>query len=261
MSDNASAEEQKKWFTEHSQEDEVIETDAQMALLAGQVKIARERFRRAAAPSLAHGLREAAGTTITDEAIAEAEFGNFGWAKSVIEKNLKGRRKTGVLINAALVFSMVGETERSEALITKLNQDFPEDTLINGVWIPIAKAANEIKHGNPSKAIALLEIARPYEAGSAAAFLPAYLRGQAYLGERDAASAVNEFQKILEHRGVDPTSELYVLAHLELARAWRLSDNIEKSRAAYKDFLALWRDADPDIPILVEGKAEYAKLK
>lgn len=259
--DNASAQEQRMWFTNNSHEDEIIGTDAQEALFAGRVKVARDKFRQAAEPSLAHGLREAAGTTITDEAVTEAEFGNFSWAKDVIEKNLSGPRKTGVLINAAMVFSMVGETERSEALITKLHEDFPNDSLVNGVWLPIAKAANEIRRGNSSKAIALLEVARPYEGGSAAAFFPTYLRGQAYLRKKEAASAVSEFQRIIEHRGVDPTSEVYVLAHLSLARAWRLSGNIEKSRAAYRDFFGLWKDADPDIPVLLEAKAEYAKLK
>lgn len=261
MADKASADEQRKWFTEHSENDEIIGTDAQEALSLGQLKLAREKFRQAAAPRLAHGLREAAGTTITDEAVVESEFGNFGWAKGVIEKNLSRPRKTGVLINAALVFSMSGEVDRSEALTTKLHQDFPEDSLINSVWIPVANAASEITQRKPSKAITLLEITRPYEAGSAAAFLPVYLRGQAYLEQRDGANAVNEFQKIVEHRGVDPTSELYVLAKLGLARALHLVGEIEKSRAAYQTFFALWRDADPDIPMLLEAKAECAKLK
>jgi tetratricopeptide (TPR) repeat protein len=141
-----------------------------------------------------------------------------------------------------------------------LAKHFPSDTFLNGVSLPTARAAIEIQRGNPAKALEWLRSAGPYELGQFADFLPIYVRGLAYLRAREGAQAAAEFQKILDHRGVDPLSPLYALARLGLARAYALSGEKDKSRSAYQDFLALWKDADPDIPVLKEAKTEYAKL-
>ena len=124
--------------------------------------------------------------------------------------------------------------------------------------LPVIRASIEVNRGNPAKAIELLQAATPYENGS---FGPQYLRGQAYLRARLAKEAAAEFQKILDRRGVGGLDVLYPLARLGLARAHALAGDAEKSRNAYQDFFALWKDADVDIPILQEAKAEYAKLK
>jgi len=142
-----------------------------------------------------------------------------------------------------------------------LAKRFPSATLLNIVSLPTARAAIEIQRGNPAKAIEFLRPAGPYELGNHAQFIPIYVRGLAYLRARQGVQAAAEFQKILDHRGVGPLSPLYALAHLGSARAYALAGETSKSRTAYQDFLALWKDADPDIPILQAAKAEYAKLK
>ena len=128
---------------------------------------------------------------------------------------------------------------------------------MNAVQLPTARAAVEIRRGNPGKAIELLRAAAPYELGDLGAV---YARGEAYLAARAGAEAAAEFQKILDHQGA-ATGTVYPLAHLGLGRAWALAGDSARSRKAYQDFLALWKDADPDIPILQEARQEYAKLR
>jgi predicted Zn-dependent protease len=130
---------------------------------------------------------------------------------------------------------------------------------MRGIMLPVIQAALEIQRGKPTQAIQLLEAPKPYE--RATQFWPAYLRGQAYLKLHRGTEAAAEFQRILDHRGEGPLSLIYPLAHLGLARASARSGDTAKSRKAYQDFLALWKDADPEMPILRESKSEYAKLK
>ena len=125
---------------------------------------------------------------------------------------------------------------------------------------PIIRAAIALQRDRADEAIEFLNAALPYEGGSAA-FWPNYLRGQAYLRLRHGTRAAAEFQKILDHRGWDPASPMYPLAYLGLARAALLDGDVTKARSAYQDFFAIWKDADPDIPILIEAKQEYEKLK
>ena len=129
------------------------------------------------------------------------------------------------------------------------------------VNLPTLRATIELARGNAAKAIELLKEPAPYELGQSAQFRAVYIRGQAYLRTGAGADAAREFQKILDHRGVDPLSVLYPLSHIGVARAAALAGDKPKSRGAYQDFLALWKDADADIPVLREAKAEYAKLK
>jgi len=117
----------------------------------------------------------------------------------------------------------------------------------------------EIRRSNPGHAVELLQASLPYEQGEYAGLTPAYVRGEAFLQMRDGSRAAKEFQKILDHRGLAPFD--FPLATLSLARAYVLSGDTTKARAAYQDFLALWKDADPDVPILKQAKAEYAKLQ
>jgi predicted Zn-dependent protease len=136
--------------------------------------------------------------------------------------------------------------------------------MLNSAWIPIAHATEEIRRGNPARAVELLEAARPYELGSgpnACSYWINYIRGEAYLKAHDGAKAAAEYQKILDHRGVDPVSPLYTLSSLGLGRAYALQGDSAKSRTAYQDFFGTWKDADPDVPILKEAKTEYAKLQ
>jgi predicted Zn-dependent protease len=128
----------------------------------------------------------------------------------------------------------------------------------------VARATNLIKANQPGQAVDVLEAAAPYEFGSppiGAIYWPIYVRGEAYLLLRNGAKAAAEYQKILDHNGIAPNSPQYTLARLGLARAYALQNDSVKSKAAYQDFLAVWKDADPDVPILKEAKAEYAKLQ
>jgi tetratricopeptide (TPR) repeat protein len=145
-----------------------------------------------------------------------------------------------------------------------LAREWPFDTLLNQVWLPIAQATNDIQRNHPTEALARLESAAPYDLGGpplGAVYSSMYLRGEAFLKARDGAKAAAEYQKILDHRGIDPTSPLYSLARLGLGRAAALQGDTAKARSSYQDFFALWKDADPDVPVLKQAKAEYEKLK
>jgi predicted Zn-dependent protease len=158
----------------------------------------------------------------------------------------------------ATALALCGDTNRAQKLIEELAKDFPLDTLLNNVSLPVARAIIEIQHNNPAQAITLLEAASPYDLTG---YGPMYVRGKAYLQAREGAKAAAEYQKILDHRGIDPLSLFYALARLGLGRAYALQGEMTKARTAYQDFLALWKDADPDIPILKQAKEEYEKLR
>ncbi len=136
--------------------------------------------------------------------------------------------------------------------------------MLNAVWLPVARATNQIRADQPGPAVDTLEAAAPYEMGSpplGASYWPIFVRGEAYLRLHNGGKAATEYQKILDHRGAAPTSPLYFLARLGLGRAYALQGNGAKAKAAYQDFFAAWKDADPDVPILKQAKVEYAKLQ
>jgi eukaryotic-like serine/threonine-protein kinase len=195
------------------------------------------------------------------EAITEAQFGDVKQARKDAAEAIGMSHGRAVLSLGALGLALSGASRESQTIVDEAARRFPQDTVTNSVWLPMARAAIAINNGRPSDAIQLLHAALPYEFGELNSFLPTYLRGQAHLRMKDGTNAASEFQKILDHRGVDPTSPRYALAHLGLARAYVLQGDKTKARTAYQDFFALWKDADPDIPILKEAKAEYAKLQ
>ena len=160
-----------------------------------------------------------------------------------------------------MVLARAGESRRAQAIADDLKKRFPLDTLVNGLWVPTIQAAIELDRGNGARALQLLEITSPYEYSSAMYFFSVYLRGEAYLKTGQGTHAATEFQKVLDNPGIVDTSTTGALAHLGLARAYALARNTGKAAAAYQGFLALWKDADPDIPILKQAKAEYAKLQ
>jgi tetratricopeptide (TPR) repeat protein len=161
--------------------------------------------------------------------------------------------------HAVLALALCGEASRAQRLTDELAKRYPKNTGINGIWAPPIHAAIELQRGNATQAIEQLKPASRYEA--AAEFWPQYLRGLAYLKLKRGTEAGAEFQKIVDHRGEAPLSPLYPLAHLGLARAAALTGDMTKIRREYQDFLALWKDADADLPILIEAKKEYARLK
>jgi predicted Zn-dependent protease len=166
---------------------------------------------------------------------------------------------------AALALARAGDVDRAEIIAQDLSRRFPTDMWLHSYWLPSIRAAIEIDRKNPARAIQALQITIPYEIGGDPITLdtlyPVYLRGQAYLMQRNASAAIAEFQKILDHRGRVVNGALGALVHLQLGRAYTLSSDTAKARTAYQDFLVLWKDADPDISLLREAAAEYSRLR
>ena len=230
----------------------------------GKLQNSRQTFAQAVASAESHGMKEFAGVIRALEATCEADLGNIAVARQDVSKALSASNDRGTRDISAGVLARIGDNSGSQKLVDGLAKEFPTDTILNRVDIPATQAFIELQQNNPQKAIALMETARPYELGAgpgAAGYWPIYVRGEAFLKARNGAKAAAEYQRILDHKGVDPTNVFYTLASLELGRAYALQGDTIRAKTAYQDFFATWKDADPDIPILKEAKAEYARLQ
>jgi eukaryotic-like serine/threonine-protein kinase len=193
-------------------------------------------------------------------ALIEALFGDAAKAQSEAAAAIGISRGATVEAEAALACVISGDAGHAQSLAEDLARRFPDDTIVQYAYLPEIRAEAEIARGNPPQAVQLLEAPATYELATGVQGLPIFIRGEAYLAEHDGASAAAEFQKILDHPGVVMNSPIGPLAHLELGRAEALAGDTAKARAAYQDFFALWQHADPDIPILKQARAEFAKL-
>jgi predicted Zn-dependent protease len=202
---------------------------------------------------------ELAALAQLDLAGTVVDFGNAVGASQTVAAALALAPGRDVQVEAAVVLARSGDTAQAGKLADTLSKEHPTDTMIQGCWLPTIRAEIELSRGNLAKAIELLDQAKPYELG--AMLFPAYVRGLVYLRGRQGAAAAAEFQKILDHRGLTGVNTFVPLARLDLARARAMSTDISGARTAYQDFFALWKDADPDIPILKQAKAEYGKLQ
>jgi eukaryotic-like serine/threonine-protein kinase len=208
--------------------------------------------------------KEFSGVILGDQAWREAEVGNLTEARQKISDSLAASQDPGTRTFAMNALALTGDGARSQKMAEALVREEPTDTLLNKVWVPIAQAYTDLQHNQPAQAVTRLQAAAPYELGSgpgSASYAINYVRGEAYLRLKDGAKAAAEYQKILDHRGTDPLSVEYTLSHLGLGRAYALQGNTAAAKSAYQDFFAVWKDADPEIPILKEAKAEYAKLQ
>jgi tetratricopeptide (TPR) repeat protein len=162
-----------------------------------------------------------------------------------------------------LALALAGDSARAQSLADQLGKFLPENTIVQANYLPTLHAQLALNRSDPSKAIELLQATAPYELGNVGegALNPIYVRGEAYLAARQGREAATEFQKILDHRGVVVNSPIGALAHLGLARAYALQADHAKARNAYEDFFTLWREADADVPIMKQAKAEYASLR
>jgi len=199
-------------------------------------------------------------------ALREAEFGNTAAAKQGVGAALALAPGRDVKLFAALTLARIGETARAKAVVEELEKNYASDTFLKIYWLPTIKAAMDLNANNSAQAVVFLEAAAPYELGvppqlQLGTMYPVYIRGEAQLAAHNGTAAATEFQKFLDHRGITLNFPLGALAHLGLARAYALQGDTAKARTAYQDFLKLWKDADPDIPILIAAKAEYAKLQ
>ena len=257
--DGAEMKQQVDWANARPGEFGHLNWQSWTAAFAGQGRQARAFSNRAFDAAEGRNAKETAAGSAIEQALADAVFGNCEQVKEGTAKGIALAHTAYPFWNAAIALAACGEVGRAEALVDEYSKRFPKNTLGKAIWLPMIRATTELRRNNPALAIDLFEGTKQYEA--AAKFWPPYTRGQAYLKLRKGVEAAAEFQKILDHRGWDPTSYLYPLAHLGLARAAALTGDVAGSRKAYQDFLALWKDADADLPVLIEAKKEYAALK
>ena len=249
-------------------EDWVTHAQALVSAYAGHLHQAPELSRRAGDVARRTSDQERAATYESAAAAYEAFFGNAAEAKQRAASALALSKGRDVEYAAAFALARVGDLSRSEMLANDLDRRFPEDTSVQHHYLPTLRAFAALNGGTPAKAREELEMARRYELAmnglSSIAFCgamyPAYVRGEAFLAEHKGVEAAVEFKKLIDHRGIVLADPAAALARLEIARAWALSGDNDKAKNAYQDFLALWKDADPDIPILRQAKVEYARL-
>ena len=230
----------------------------------GRLRSAREFSRKAQESARRNDAKETAAGWQVAAALHEVELGNLAEARQVASAALALSSGRDVELPAALAFAWAGDAARAQKLADGLNSEFPLSTLVQGYWLPCIRGAVELEKGDATKALTVLQPALPYDLSIGLSYdgmFPPYIRGQAYLRTGNGSEAAAEFQKILDHRGVVLNYPLGSLAHLGLARANAVQGDTAKARAAYQDFFVLWKDADPDIPILKQAKAEYAKLQ
>jgi eukaryotic-like serine/threonine-protein kinase len=249
-------------------EDWMLSLESDTEAWSGRLGKAREISRQAVESARRSDEKEPAALWQGNAAIREALLGNADAARqdaAAAAALAPGSREAEA--QAALAYALAGDAPHAQSLADDLAKRFPQDTLVQSVWLPTLRAQIETGRKNPARSIELLQAAAPYElgmlSGSAAnsCLYPVYVRAESYLAAQQGQLAAAEFQKILDRRGLLWNCATGALAHLGLARAYMLQVDTAKARAAYQDFLALWKDADPDIPVFIAAKAEYAKLK
>ena len=265
--DLAQMEQQLTWGADKpGDEDPLLSAQSDTEAYYGHLTKARDFSRRAVDSAVRADSKETAALWQVNAALREAEYGNATEAKQNTAAALKLAPGRDVKMLGALALARVGDIVQAKAMTEELEKSNPTNTVLKLYWLPTLKAAIEVNGGNTTQALVFLEAAAPYELGEPPPTLegtlyPSYLRGQAYLSARNGNAAAAEFQKFLDHRGIVMNFALGALAHLQLGRAYAINGDMAKAKSAYQDFLALWKDADPDIPILKEAKAENAKLQ
>jgi tetratricopeptide (TPR) repeat protein len=226
----------------------------------GHLEKARGLNQLAIATFESMGKKESAANAMAIQAWAEAELNDAAAARRDAAAALSLDSSYIVKSEVAQAFALAGDSARAESLVGELAKERPSDTYANLYWLPLIRATVELNRNNSGKAVEILQPVQAYDLANVR-LQTAYERGHAYLLLHQGNQAAAEFQKLLDHPGVVLNSVLGALAHLQLGRAYSLAGDAAKARSAYQDFFALWKDADPDIPILKQAKAEYAKLK
>ena len=279
-SDSQAMAEQQQWYTSKLDENLGLSLASDTEAYAGRLHKARELTNQAVDSAIRADSRETGAIWRGIAAQREAAFGNVGDAKQTAEEGLKlypAIASQGVAVEAALAFAVAGDTAKAESLAQDLNKRFPLETQMQSLWLPAIRAQLALNRNSPSEAITDLQAASSIELASIpfvaniSCLYPTYIRGEAYLAARQGKEAATEFQKILDHSGIVWNCWTGALAHLGVARANALQAKTSQSAdadaahvralAAYQAFLTLWKDADPDIPILKQANAEYAKLQ
>jgi serine/threonine protein kinase len=268
QNDMAAMGEQVAWSTgKPGVEDVLLGYEADTSAYSGKLANARELSRQAVASAERAEEKETATGYEVGAALREALLGNVAEARQRAAAALAFPAGREVQYGAALALTVAGDEARARDLADDLGKRFPEDTVVQFNYLPTLRAQFALSRSDPARAIEALQSTAPYELGTEGngpftpALHPVFVRGEAYLARHQGNEAAGEFQKILEHRGVVVNGPIGALAHLGLGRAYALAGDTSKAKTAYQDFLTLWKDADPDIPILKQAKAEYAKLR
>jgi eukaryotic-like serine/threonine-protein kinase len=251
---------QLKWAEGKPSEYLLFNDTANTAAAHGQMQKAGELIQRSVQVTERMGFKGTTADTQAAWAVTLAEVGNDSKARELAASSSALAHGRSNMAPVAVALAMTGDSSRAQAIADDLGRRFPDDTILHQVTIPCVHALIEMKKA-PDVAVQALQSATPYELGNGQGLLPIYIRGQAYLQAKRGTEAAAEFQKMVDHRGIAPTQPEHSLAKLGLGRAYVISGDTSKARAAYQDFLALWKDADSDLPILKEAKAEYAKLQ
>ena len=254
---------QTAWAADKPNHGGLLELDASTAAYTGHLRNAEGLFQQAEDSARRYGRKESAAEAQAFAGLVEAEFGRPDQAGQLAKASLNAVKDPEVQAIAALALARSGDGSAADTIATDLAQRFPSDTLFNALDLPTIRAAVELSRGNPGAAIRLLQPALPFDLSKGlhvTSLYAPYLRGQAYLRAGDGKAAEAEFQKLVDNRGLSAGRPYAVLAILGLARARSLAGDSSASRMAYQDFLALWKDADPEIPVLQQARAEYSRL-
>jgi serine/threonine protein kinase/tetratricopeptide (TPR) repeat protein len=247
-------------------EDIMLYYQSETAACAGQFAKAQELSRRAAESAQRADEKETAAGYQAEASLRAALVGDMAFAKQRAQAALALSDGGDVKAMSAIALGLAGDSASAMRVADDLNKRLPEDTIVQFDYLPMIRAAVALHNGDAERATAALAPAAPYELGAASQNLnfllyPVYLRGEANLAAKQGTAAAAEFRKILDHSGVVLNEPIGALAQLGLGRAYALAGDSGKARTAYQDFLALWKNADPDVPILKQAKAEYAKLR
>jgi hypothetical protein len=266
--DNHGMAEEGSWFEGHPDlKHEYFALEADTAAYYGHLQKARELTKRAADAADRTDNKESSALWQDNAAFREAVFGNMAEARQDAAAALAHAASSNdAQTESALVFAMAGDSSRAQSIVQALTKRYPLNTQIQSYWLPVVQAELALSQKNPSRTIELLQTPAPMELAPTFASLnntclyPIYIRGEAYLSQKQGTAAAAEFQKILNHRGLVWNCPTGAYARLGLARAYALSGDTAKAKSAYSDFLTLWKDADPDILILRQAKSEYSAL-
>jgi len=259
-SDAAGAQREKEWMAQNADDWFVVSTQATIDQFEGKLTQARQRMRQAVHMALELNLKEAAAGTLLSQAWADARIGESTEARKTVIEAMKLTDSKEQKALAAYVMALIGQGLEAHKIMKRLVGENPSDTFLNAVDVPCFEAGSQLERGQADQALLSLEGVKPYEFGMRAGFFPNYLRGIAYLRLGRTKEAAAEFKAVLDHRGISPLSAAWHLSQLGLARTYVLEGDSAKAKAAYQDFLTVWKDADPDIPVLFAAKSEYAKL-
>jgi serine/threonine protein kinase/tetratricopeptide (TPR) repeat protein len=258
--DAAGMQREMKWAEGKPSEYLLTSEAASAAASRGQIQKAGELLNRSIQVTDRLGFKESTAGTQASWAVVEAELGNVTRARELANSSAALAHGRGNLNPATLALAMIGDS-RAPIMMADLGRRFPDDTLLHNVWAPSVAALVAMNRKSPEQAIDSMRAATPYELAIYSGLLPIYVRGLVYLEAKRGPEAAVEFQKIVDHRGIVPVGIEHSLAKLGLGRAYTLTGDTAKAKAAYQDFFALWKDADPDIPIFKQAKSEYEKLK